>query len=335
MQPGSLTRFGSPWYTPAMTVNPLQPWLDRGEIVILDGALATELERRGADLDDPLWSARVLIEEPERIRDLHFDYFRAGADIATTASYQATFEGFARRGLNDREAAGLFRLSVTLAKDARDEFLSENPRSVPLIAASIGCYGAFLHDGSEYRGDYGLSRKDLIDFHRPRLETLIESKPDLLACETIPCLLEAEAIVRLLEEHPGVAAWISFSCKDEKLVCHGEPLLECLTLAESGEQVVAVGINCTPPRFVNGLLDSVAGRVRKPLVVYPNRGESWDAIRHCWVPEPDMPGDWGSAACQWRDRGARIIGGCCRTTLEDIRRLAKDLRDLCGESASA
>ncbi len=313
-----------------MSTNPLQPFLDRFGVVILDGALATELERRGADLNDPLWSARLLIEDPELIRQVHRDYFEAGADLATSASYQASFEGLARRGLDAPRAAELLRLSVTLAREARDQFWPcrgpESGRILPLVAASVGCYGASLHDGSEYRGDYGLTRTQLMDFHRPRLEALVDSQPDLLACETIPCLVEAEALIRLLEEFPGVPAWISFSCKDEKHVCHGEPLIDCFALTESSAPVVAAGINCTPPRLVAGLLDCVAGQVRKPLVVYPNRGETWDAKGHRWVPGPAMPEDWGQAARQWHGRGARLIGGCCRTTPDDIRMIAHALR---------
>lgn len=319
-----------------MPSNPLQLLLDARGVIVLDGALATELERRGANLNDPLWSARQLIERPELIRAVHRDYFRAGADVATTASYQATFAGFARRGLETEQAARLLRLSVQLAREARGEFLATaGPRDVmPLVAASIGCYGAALHDGSEYRGDYGLSRQQLIDFHRPRLEILIDSQPDLLACETIPCLIEAEAIVRLLEDYPQVSAWLSFSCRDDQRVCHGESLREGLTMAESSPQVAAVGINCTPPRFVNGLLDSVAGHVAKPLLVYPNRGEAWDAKNHCWLPGLQMPGDWGQAAKEWHARGACLIGGCCRTTPDDIRAVRRALTALDGHPRS-
>src|SRR6516165_4358434 len=179
-------------------INPFQPFLDQAGVVILDGALATELERRGANLDDPLWSARMLLDGPDLIRQIHLDYFRAGADVATSASYQASFAGFARRGLNQAQAAELMVRSVRLAQEARDLFWPENTqgRLRPLVVASVGCYGATLHDGSEYRGDYGLTVAQLIDFHRPRLEILANSGADLLACETIPCMVEAEALVR-------------------------------------------------------------------------------------------------------------------------------------------
>src|SRR5579884_482415 len=202
------------------TMDPLARILNDYGLMILDGAMATELERRGCDLRDPLWSAKVLIEAPEMIKVVHAAYFAAGADCAITASYQATFQGFARRGLSEAEAADLMRLSVRLAVEARDEFWADPAnragRPRPLVAASIGPYGAYLADGSEYRGDYGLSEEELCAFHRPRLAMLASSGADLLACETIPCLEEALALAELLSELPEAGAWISLSCRDEQ-----------------------------------------------------------------------------------------------------------------------
>jgi homocysteine S-methyltransferase len=311
-------------------IDPLQPFLDRFGVVILDGGLATELERRGAGLNDPLWSAKLLLENPDLIRQVHADYFLAGADVATTASYQATFAGLARRGLDASQAADILRRSVRLAQEARDGFWSEPERRAgrlrPIVAASIGCYGASLHDGAEYRGDYGLSREQLEDFHRPRLEVLAASGTELLACETIPCQVEAEALVRVLGEFPEVPAWISFSCRDERHVCHGERLADCLAIVAACEQVVAAGINCTAPRFVAGLLESVAGITPKPLLVYPNRGETWHAKTYSWQAASESTLDWSQAARSWHAAGARLIGGCCRTTPDDIRRMAAALR---------
>jgi homocysteine S-methyltransferase len=313
-----------------MLTNPLKTILEKAGVVILDGALATELERRGADIDDPLWSAKLLLENPALIREVHHDYFLAGADVATSASYQATFAGFALRGLDAQRAAESLRLSVRLAQEAREQFWAEPAnragRVRPLVAASVGCYGAFLHDGSEYRGDYGLSRAQLVEFHRPRLQVLAQSGADLLACETIPCRVEAEALIEVLAEFPDVPAWISFSCKDEEHMCHGERLAECVEAVDACAQVVAVGVNCTPPQYVRGLLESVAGKTRKSLLAYPNRGDSWDAQAHCWRVGTDAPTDWGALARQWYSAGARLIGGCCRTTPEEIRQIARGLR---------
>jgi homocysteine S-methyltransferase len=301
----------------------LRPFIQRAGVVILDGALATELERRGADLRDALWSARLLLDDPGAIRRVHRDYFDAGADVATTASYQASLPGLMRRGLDMRRAEEVLRLSVRLAQQARDEFWHAGPpadRLWPLVAASIGCYGATLHDGSEYRGDYGLSVQQLIDWHRPRLEILAGSGPDLLACETIPCVAEAEALVRLLEEVRDVPAWVSFSCRDGAHLCHGETLAEAVAVVAPCPTVLAVGVNCTAPRHVGELLRSAAAVTANPLIAYPNSGEAWDPQHHSWRADADVL-DWGESARAWRCAGARLIGGCCRTTPETIRLL--------------
>ena len=300
--------------------------LDRQGVVILDGGLATELERLGADLNDPLWSAKVLAEAPHLIERVHYDYFRAGADVATTATYQATFEGFARRGIGKKAAADLMRTSVGLARDARDRFMNEvaDGRRPPLIAASIGCYGAWLADGSEYCGDYGLTAAKLTAFHRPRMEVLVGSDPDILACETIPCQVEAEALVRLLEDFPGYDAWMSFSCHDNGRVRHGEPLADCVAVAAQSDRVVAVGVNCTAPSFVPELLAIAKMATDKPLVIYPNSGDTWDAKKKIWIGDPDDV-DFSDRAREWYDAGARLIGGCCRTNPATIRGIAESL----------
>ncbi|HLO13953.1 MAG TPA: homocysteine S-methyltransferase, partial [Anaerolineales bacterium] len=213
-------------------MNPIASILDRYPALVIDGALATELERRGCDLRDELWSAKILLEQPEIIKQVHLDYFQAGADCAITASYQATIEGFEKRGLNEKEAIELIQKSVKLAKEARDEFWADESnragRAKPFVAASVGPYGAFLADGSEYRGNYGLTEKELMDFHRPRIKALIEAGADMLACETIPCLIEAQAIAKLLKEFPNSTAWISFTGHDERHVSEGQLLADCV-----------------------------------------------------------------------------------------------------------
>lgn len=309
--------------------NPIATILQAQPVVALDGALATELERRGCDLRDPLWSARVLLEAPHLIRDVHADYFAAGADCATTASYQATFAGFARRGLSESQAADLMRLSVQLALEARDAFWAHEAnragRSHPFVAASVGPYGAFLADGSEYRGNYGLTEDELVNFHHPRLAVLATSGADMLACETIPCLLEARAILRVVQEFPDITAWFSFSCRDEVRTSHGETLAECAVLLGAHPQVAGVGINCTAPRFIPALVQAAHAATDKPIIVYPNSGETYDPVAKVWQ---------GLSSCEafahdarlWYDNGARVIGGCCRTTPEHIREVAAGLR---------
>ena len=308
--------------------NPLQPFLADQRAIILDGGLATELERRGADLRDELWSARLLIEDPDSIRQLHLDYFLAGADVAISASYQASFEGFGRRGLSRKESRSLLQRSVQIAQEARDQFWEElrdpadsTGRMRPLVAASVGSYGAYLADGSEYRGDYRISNQELRDWHRPRLEALLAAVPDLLACETIPCFQEGEVLAELLDEYGDTRAWLSFSCRDGESVCSGEKFDVCVELANSSRTIVAVGLNCTPPHYAEQLLLK-AGRVTaKPLVCYPNSGETWDSACRTWTPESDKS-KFTDRAVTWNSVGARLIGGCCRTSPDDIRALA-------------
>jgi homocysteine S-methyltransferase len=292
--------------------------------MILDGALATQLQRRGASLRDPLWSARVLLEQPELIRAVHAEYFEAGADVAITASYQASFEGFARRGIDAAGATQLLRNSVALAIAARDEFWRDESlhgsRLRPLVAASIGPYGAILADGSEYRGHYGLSEAQLMDFHRPRLRVLAASGADLLACETLPSLGEALALARLLQEFPETTAWMSFCCQDGERTCEGQPMAECAEGLAGFPQVISIGINCTPPQYAGSLLTSLRAHCDKPLLAYPNSGETYDELTKQWHGCPDST-PLAQQALGWHSSGASLIGGCCRTTPEDIRQL--------------
>ncbi len=305
-------------------MNPIESILQKQPIAILDGALATELENRGCNLNDDLWSARVLMEQPELIHQVHLDYFNAGADFAITASYQATIEGFARRGLNKDESLALMQKSVKIAQDARDEFWSIESNRVnrirPLIAASVGPYGAFLADGSEYRGDYNLTEQELIDFHRPRVEALIASGADLLACETIPCLIEAQALLKLLSESPNAYAWFTFSAKDGEHICHGEKIADCAALLDLSPQVAAIGINCTSPLHIPALIREIKKNTKKPIIVYPNSGEIYNPETNTWHGETSCEA-FGLQSKAWHENGATVLGGCCRTTPDHIREI--------------
>ncbi len=303
-------------------MNPIVSILDRQPVLVIDGALATELERRGYDLKDDLWSAKILLEQPEAIQQLHYDYFQAGADCVITASYQATVEGFMKRGLDEEPAIDLIKKSVRLAIAARDEFwadeLNRVGRSKPLIAGSVGPYGAFLAHGEEYIGNYGLTEKELMDFHRPRMKALIEAGADMLACETIPSLIEAQAIAKLLKEFPNMTAWISFSARDEKHISEGQLFVDCVKRLEEDSQIVAIGINCTSPEYIPSLIHDAKQVTNKPILVYPNSGESYSPDKMDWNHDPTFE-SFGAHAKDWYDAGARLIGGCCRTTPEDIR----------------
>lgn len=281
--------------------------------VLLDGGLATELEARGNDLSDPLWSARLLADAPRDIAAVHAAFFRAGARIATTASYQASFEGFAARGFDRRETAGLLRRSVELAKAARDE----SGGAGLLVAASIGPYGAALADGSEYRGRYGLSVAALARWHRPRLEILADAGADLLACETVPDVDEAQALVELVRS-VGKPAWLSYTIDGDRTRA-GQPLADAFAVAAGVDEIVAIGVNCCAPGDVLPAIARAAA-VGKPVIVYPNSGERWDALRHTWIGPSRFS---AQLAKQWTAAGARIVGGCCRVgpaAIAQIRR---------------
>lgn len=309
--------------TSAHKPNLLESMLARQAALILDGGLATELERRGADLNHALWSAKMLVDNPQIIRDVHLDYLRAGADIITSASYQGSRAGFEAVGLDHAQADDLLRTSVRLAVEARDIYMQEEGaqfRLAPLVAASVGPYGATLADGSEYHGNYAIGDDALVEFHRERLAVLASAGADLLAIETIPSLQEAQAVVSALDHFPGTPAWLSFSCGDALQVCHGEPFAHCAQVVSTHPQVVAVGVNCSNPDHIEPLLRSV-GPLGTPLVVYPNSGERWDAANHCWRGR----GRSLEQAEAWFAAGARLIGGCCRVGPDAISALRATL----------
>ncbi len=308
---------------PTAAMSPLAPFLQDAGFVMLDGGLSTQLERLGADLGGELWTSRVLLERPELVLRAHTDFLRAGADIIATSTYQSSIEGFMRAGLTRSRAADLMREAVSIAIQAREDFWAgaKRPgRIKPLVAASLGPYGACLHDGSEYHGNYGVETDVLAEFHQQRIALLEHAGADLFAFETIPSLLEAEAILSVLESFPGIQAWISFTGRDGQHVAHGERFAECAARAAQSPQVLAVGVNCTAPSNIPSLLASVENPAL-PLAVYPNSGEQWDAALEEWTGQACDTMD----VVQWHRLGARLIGGCCRTAANDIRRMRAEL----------
>ncbi|MFA9206646.1 MAG: homocysteine S-methyltransferase [Burkholderiaceae bacterium] len=298
--------------------------IEKQGCVILDGALATELEKRGANLNHTLWSAKLLIENPALIKQVHLDYLHAGAAIITTATYQASFEGFAKEGYSKKETEHLMNLSVTLAREAIDEFLntiSSAQSQAPLVAASIGPYGAALADGSEYRGNYNVSIEKLMEFHKHRLDLLARSNADILAFETIPCLEEAFAIKELLKMYPQSQAWVSFSCKDEMHLCSGALFSEAVELLNGSPNIIGVGVNCTAPHYIEALIKIAAAVTDKYIIVYPNKGEAYNSNTKTWEPTENCHLSFVDHAQIWKAAGAKVIGGCCRTSPDDILQL--------------
>ncbi|MEB6224919.1 homocysteine S-methyltransferase [Pantoea anthophila] len=306
-----------------MSYNPVAQALTESPLLILDGALATELEARGCQLADALWSAKVLMEDPELIYQVHYDYFVAGARCAITASYQATPQGFATRGLSEEASLALIARSVELAQRARHDYLAVRPDAKTLlVAGSVGPYGAFLADGSEYRGDYALPEAEMMAFHRPRVQALLAAGADLLACETLPSFAEAQALVKLLAEFPDARAWFSFTLRDAGHISDGTPLAEVVSWLNQQPQVVALGINCVALESVTPALQQLQTLTDKPLVVYPNSGEQYDAGSKTWHSAPSGC-TLHDKLTEWQQAGARLIGGCCRTSPGDIAAIAR------------
>jgi homocysteine S-methyltransferase len=291
--------------------------LDLANIRVLDGGMATELEKLGCDLSGPLWSAHVLRERPEMIAGVHASYLAAGADCILTASYQVSAEAYAEIGLTPEDAAASLRESVRIAQAVRTDFSRSSSRTV-LIAASLGPYGAALHNGAEYHGNYDISFDQLVSFHARRLAVLADTNADIVAFETVPSLEEARAIAAALEQFPEISAWVSFTCRDESHTAHGEPISECGSFLDSVPRIVAVGINCTAPAFVTPLIRALKASTTKPIVVYPNSGEGWNAKTRSWTGKSD-PAGFAESAQEWRKAGAQIIGGCCRTDPEHVK----------------
>ncbi|TMW57637.1 hypothetical protein Poli38472_003562 [Pythium oligandrum] len=308
-------------------------------VVLLDGGQATELEKdERVDLATTrLWSAALLLERNAHLEDvvvaMHRNYYLAGADVATTISYQTSLEGFHAEGITDSdvEMEKYYAKSVEMAVRGRElarKELEADPSKTrcPLrVAASIGCYGAALADGSEYRGNYDKTVSELVAWHHHRF-AFFASQPgvDFLLCETIPCLDEVKAIIQLVNAMPSVRVIISVACRDESLLNSGEPIsamTELLKSLQRPEQLLAVGVNCTSPQFVASLLRSF--ECPCPKAAYPNSGEAWDGVDKRWIPAShvhNVDGSWWDAYLpEWFDAGVRVFGGCCRTGPRDIQ----------------
>ena len=286
---------------------------------ILDGGLATELESRGHDLDDDLWSAKLLRDQPDEIVAAHQAFINAGAEVITSGSYQATLPGFRKAGMTSTEAEDLLRLSIRLAKQARGQSPTVQ------VAASIGPYGAFLANGAEYTGKYDLDQQGLMEFHDQRWQILASENPDIMLCETVPSLTEATALAQLAINSNSIPVWISFSCRDGNHISDGTEIRSVIRELHPYEQITAVGINCTPPKFLSELIPQIRLETDKPIVVYPNSGESFDANSRTWSGAQAID-DFATQAAVWRQLGASIIGGCCRVTPAHIASLKSRLQ---------
>ncbi|XP_030288544.1 uncharacterized protein LOC115591060 [Sparus aurata] len=312
----------------------LRHYMNDNKPLILDGGLATELEAQGAKLQgDPLWSARLLHTNPQAIKDAHYRFLLSGADVITTATYQASITGFIDHlDVSSERARELLMSGVQLAKETVERFVSDTRpkgQTCPLVAGSVGPYGAFLLDGSEYTGAYAqkMSVEELKVWHRPHIDCLAAAGADLIAFETIPSIKEAEALVELLREFPDSKAWLALSCKDGKCISDGSPFTDVVQIANRSPQLVAVGVNCCSPALVEPLLES-AGSLLSPdmsWVVYPNSGEEWNTEQG-WLTSEKTSALVPQLGRTWMKQGAALIGGCCRIGPAHIAELRHQLK---------
>jgi len=305
--------------------------LEKNRIMIIDGSMSTPLERMGADLNDELWTAKVLRDQPELIKKVHMDYFRAGADCGITASYQATVPGLMAKGMTEAEAEELIADSVKVFLEARDEWWKEEGeaagREYPLCLASVGPYGAYLADGSEYRGRYGITDEELRSFHRRRMEILKDAGADMFLIETIPSFREAAVCADLAEEL-GLDYWISFSCMSGTKINEGDPIRECVTNILPGHPgLKMIGVNCTDPKFIVSLINEIRAGfgeadISLPIAVYPNSGDKYDPSTKTWTKAGEGLA-FGAYAFEYMKAGASAVGGCCTTVASHIRQVSE------------
>jgi homocysteine S-methyltransferase len=275
----------------------------------IDGGLSTALENNGNKLNTSLWTGELIRTAPSEITKAHLDFINASSQVIITSSYQLSYLGCGKRGWSDEETDDALRASTQLAKDS----VNKSGKDVK-VAASVGPYGAALADGSEYKGNYGVSKSVLKDFHARRLEVLIATSPDLLALETMPDTVEVEVLLELLSDCP-IPFWVSYSCKAGNQTNAGQSFTDAVALANTA---IAVGINCTPPELITELL--LSAKSDKPYVVYPNSGRLWDAVKKEWIGSSGA-GFNQELINQWKSAGARYIGGCCGIGAAEIAEL--------------
>ncbi len=304
----------------------LQNILDTCGIMVIDGSMSTALENMGLDLNHRLWTAKALAENPELVKQVHINYFRAGADCGITCSYQASMPGLMSCGYSEKESEALIRRSVELFLEARDEWWEKEGRTAgrvwPLCLAGMGPYGAYLADGSEYTGAYQVSDDELYAFHARRAGLLLDAGADILLFETQPSLHEALLEARIAEEM-GVDYWISFSCRDGKHNGKGEPVAECAAaLSQDHPHLKMIGVNCTKPEYIESLIRCLRSGTELPIAVYPNSGEVYDPVTKTWTHAGgDL--DFGTYALRYMAAGASAVGGCCTTVEKHICQVAQ------------
>lgn len=307
--------------------NSIENIIKENKIMVIDGSMSTPLENRGVSLNSKLWTAKILAEQPELIKQVHKNYFKAGADCGITCSYQASIPGLMENGYMLEEAENLIRSAVKIFCEARDEWWEEEEgreagRAWPLCLGAAGPYGAYLADGSEYRGNYGITDEQLKEFHKRRVELLHEAGADIILFETVPSLKEAKVEAEIAEEY-GYDYWISFSCLSENIICEGTPIAECATTFAKGyPHLKMIGVNCTKPEYITGLIHKIKENCDIPIGVYPNSGEEYDAVKKVWFGKQSAL-SFEQYAYNYMKSGASAVGGCCTTVAKHVEEVVR------------
>ncbi|MBB5183104.1 homocysteine S-methyltransferase [Catenisphaera adipataccumulans] len=309
--------------------------LKQNQVMVIDGSMATGLEHLGCDLNDTLWTAKVLADRPDLVKQVHIQYFQAGADCGITDSYQASLPRLIERGYSQQEAEALIRSAVTIFREAREEWWQQEGkaagRAYPVCLGAVGPYGAYLADGSEYRGHYGVSDEVLRDFHARRMELLWQAGADVLMIETQPSLQEA-LIEAELAEQLGADYAISFSCADGKHINEGDLIADCAAELSSGHpHLRMIGVNCTHPKYIESLIKELKTSTSLPISVYPNSGEQYDPLTKKWYGAKQAL-RFKDYALIWMKAGAKAVGGCCQTDEDHIRQVAAAREEFCSKA---
>lgn len=309
--------------------------LARNHIMVIDGSMSTALEELGANLNNSLWTAQVLVNQPELVKHVHINYFRSGADCGITCSYQATILGLTKHGYTEKEAEEIITSSVKIFLDARSQWWETegkiSGRSYPLCLGSVGPYGAYLADGSEYTGNYNIDEKGLYDFHRRRIELLHDAGADILLFETQPSIREVLIEAGIAEEL-GVDYWVSFSCKDGEHINEGDKISECAEkLSHEYPHLRMIGVNCTKPEYIVSLINELEKVTSLPIAVYPNSGEIYDPVSKTWTHSEDAL-NFGAYALSYMQAGAVAVGGCCTTTEKHISQVSEARKKFLAET---
>ena len=309
-----------------MSGSPFDRFLDAQGFVVLDGGLGSALEAAGHALGTRLWSGQMVLDDPAGLGAVHLAYLEAGADVIATAGYQLSFEAFEALGYGEDDAVKALRASVTIAVEARDAFWGDGTRHpgrlAPLVAASVGPYGAFLADGSEYDGRYGVGEDVLRRFHQRRLDVLLDTEANVVVYETMPSGPEARVVAALLADRATKPAWLSFTCRDAERLWDGTPIEDAVRLCEGAASIVAVGVNCVHPGHAGELVRRIAEVTDLPVSVCPNSGETYDDALATWR---GPSASWLGEADAWIHAGASLVGGCCRLGPDEIRELRRTL----------